>query len=105
MQTHLFRIAQESVNNALRHGNPKNIWIRLKALPGGGSVLTIEDDGTGLKKTRAKGVRGSKKAGGLGIGMRVMEYRANLIGADLEVKPRVGGGAVVSCRIRSAGRV
>lgn len=99
-QTHLYRIAQEAVNNALRHGNPKTIWIRLKTEGVGVSVLSVEDDGSGIKKAKGKG---PKVAGKAGIGMRVMEYRANLIGAELEVKSRVGGGVVVTCRLRAPG--
>ena len=99
-QTHLYRIAQEAVNNALRHGDPKTIWIRLKTESMGVSVLSVEDDGSGIKKAKGKG---PKVAGKAGIGMRVMEYRANLIGAELEVKSRVGGGVVVTCRLRAPG--
>ena len=102
-QTHLYRIAQEAVNNALRHGNPKTIWIRLETESVGVSVLSVEDDGSGIKKAKGKGPKGVEVAGKAGIGMRVMEYRANLIGAELEVKPRVGGGVIVTCRLRAPG--
>lgn len=103
MQTHLYRIAQEAVNNALRHGNPDRVWIRLRAEGGGVSVLSVEDDGSGMKKSKGIGKKGAGVAGKAGIGMRVMEYRANLIGAELEVKPRVGGGVTVNCRLRTPG--
>ena len=72
-QTHLYRIAQEAVNNALRHGDPKTIWIRLKTESMGVSVLSVEDDGSGIKKAKGKGPKGEGVAVKAGIGMRVME--------------------------------
>ena len=66
-QTHLYRIAQEAVNNALRHGNPKTIWIRLKTEGVGVSVLSVEDDGSGIKRQKARGRRWRVKRG-LGCG-------------------------------------
>ena len=89
-ETHLFRIAQEAVNNAMRHSHCKRIRIRLHQQDAEG-VLTIEDDGKGLPKPKSSKV--SK-----GIGLRVMEYRAEIIGGDVQVQPRQGGGTVMICR-------
>ena len=50
MSTHLYRIAQEAVNNAMRHGHATEIAITLSAGNGGGS-LVIEDDGSGVRET------------------------------------------------------
>jgi PAS domain S-box-containing protein len=88
-QMHLFRIAQEAVNNALRHGNPRQIKLSLSRRGGREGVMKIENDGSALPKRRH---------GGEGIGMRVMEYRANLIGGVLRVQNRQAGGVCVTCR-------
>jgi signal transduction histidine kinase len=89
-ETHIYRIAQEAVNNAVRHGNPKNITLSLQRLAGGVCVLKIQDDGIGFKK--------SKSGESRGIGVRVMDYRANFIGGTLELQSGRRGGASVICR-------
>lgn len=88
-ETHIYRIAQEAANNALRHGHPSTVHLSLKRQGKNEAVLKIEDNGSGLgKRTPEKG----------GIGMRVMDYRANLIDGSLEVKSRPRGGVSVICR-------
>jgi signal transduction histidine kinase len=89
-EAHLFRIAQEAVNNALRHGKPAHVRISLRKAGDGECELCVEDDGSGLKKNR--------KGKGDGIGMRVMAYRANLIGGRLKVENKGRRGVVVTCR-------
>ena len=58
MATHLYHIAQEAVNNALRHGHPRHIVIRLAG--GEGSFLSVDDDGVGIHDSRhtAPGAQG-----------------------------------------------
>ena len=90
IETHLFRIAQEAVNNALRHGKPTKVKLSLQHVSQTECELRIEDDGAGLKKTK-KGQRN-------GIGVRVMDYRANLIGARLTIKTKPRKGVAVTCR-------
>ena len=90
METHLFRIAQEAVNNAMRHASCKHIHIRLQQ-QGTEGVLVIEDDGKGLPKLKSGKV--SK-----GIGLRVMEYRAEIVGGEVLVQPRACGGTEMVCR-------
>jgi two-component system sensor kinase FixL len=84
--TQMFRIAQEAVTNALRHGNPRQVRVTLFADPKD-LRLRIRDDGVGF-------------SGNLdhrnGLGLRIMEYRAGLIGGDLRVGPVAGGGTVVT---------
>jgi PAS domain S-box-containing protein len=99
-QAHLFRIAQEAVNNALRHGDPKKVMISLKRGADNDCFLSIEDDGVGLPKPGAKGQRKGAAVVAPGIGRRVMEYRANLIGAELTVRPRARKGVIVLCRFQ-----
>jgi len=85
---HLFRIAQEAVSNAVRHSGARRIHIALHHL-GGGTELCIEDDGRGLSDADAQAA---------GMGLRTMRYRAELIGARLDVGPGPRGGTRVICQ-------
>jgi PAS domain S-box-containing protein len=87
--TQLFRITQEAVNNALRHGRPRLIRLALLTEPNG-LRLRISDDGIGI---RDEPVRGS------GLGLRIMQYRAGLIGGVLHIGPSEGGGTAVTCTL------
>lgn len=89
VSTHLYRIAQEAVANAVRHSRARSIRLTL-AQEDGETVLRIEDDGKGLARGRAQ-------AGGMGL--RTMRYRASLIGGKLETGPGVKGGTQVVCRV------
>ncbi len=93
-QMHLFRIAQEAVNNALRHSKPKQMKLSLRRHGKGTCELKIENNGRGM----AKDQHGSD-----GIGLRVMEYRANLIGGSLQVQNGRRGGVAVTCRFPCQG--
>ena len=85
---HLYRIAQEAMNNAIRHGRATNIDLALLNTAAGG-MLTIRDNGVGIKA--------NSRNGDGGIGIQVMNYRARMIGAALQVVANDGGGTVVSC--------
>jgi len=87
--TQLFRIAQEAVSNALRHGQARHVRLALRAAPGG-LCLSIRDDGAGMP---------GRPAEGNGMGLRIMQYRAGLIGGVLQVGPADGGGTVVTCTL------
>lgn len=91
-EAHLFRIAQEAVNNALRHGRPGKVKISLRGTGNRECELRIEDDGVGIRKPKSP-----QENGNGGIGMRVMEYRANLIGGRLKIQNRPKKGVIVSC--------
>jgi len=84
---HLYRIAQEAVNNALKHGHPHEVLIRLSRSNGLVS-LQIADDGGGLKRPRRADP---------GMGLQVMRYRAHAIGATLDVTSKTGTGVTVTC--------
>jgi PAS domain S-box-containing protein len=86
---HLYRIAQEAINNAVKHGKARNIAVAL-AHTGGSLSLKIRDDGVGLPKTDHKSH---------GIGLRVMNYRAGMIGASLSIESPRTGGTIVSCQL------
>jgi len=85
--THLYRIAQEAVNNAIRHGKSKNIVISLTT-KSGTAILTIQDDGTGFLK---------KPTSQPGVGLSIMNYRADMIGGSLKVQPNDSRGITVTC--------
>lgn len=89
IENHLFRIAQEALSNALRHGKATRVSIALKAGKGGKCELTVTDNGTGILEGQ---IRSSE-----GIGIRVMKYRAALIGAELRIKSNPPDGTKVSC--------
>ncbi|MEI6194464.1 MAG: sensor histidine kinase, partial [Verrucomicrobiota bacterium] len=88
--THLFRIAQEAVTNAIKHGSPKRIVITLTQTPVRLN-LAIKDDGIGLPPQPPKKP---------GMGLSIMRYRAGIIGGSLTVQRGTAGGTIVECRVR-----
>jgi signal transduction histidine kinase len=89
---HLYRIAQEAVNNGCKHARARHIVIRLEETSGR-LQLSVRDDGHGLPSARAERADG--------IGLRVMRHRANVIGARLAVDSPRGGGVAVRCSLPS----
>jgi signal transduction histidine kinase len=84
---HLYRIAQEALNNAIKHAHSRNVVVRLKG--GSGEIgISVEDDGKGFDPL-------SVQTGGMGL--RIMRYRAKMINGKLDVRTRHGGGTVVAC--------
>jgi PAS domain S-box-containing protein len=86
--THLYRIAQEAVANALKHAAPEGIMIRL-GHRNGVQVLEVADDGSGF----------SGHSDDEGVGLKTMRYRANLIGARLSISTCAESGTLISCTI------
>ncbi len=84
---HLYRIAQEAANNALKHAQPRRISIRLRHARDH-VVLTVTDDGKGI---------GPVSPRRQGLGLHIMQYRANLVRGTVTVHPRPGGGTEVVC--------
>ena len=86
---HLYRIIQEAISNAIRHGKARHICIGLKDLDGR-YVLSIADDGVGFseKQTRNKG-----------MGLDIMRYRAKAVNGTLDIKRGQNGGVVVTCSL------
>jgi PAS domain S-box-containing protein len=83
----LFRITQEAVTNAVKHGHAEHVALRIARSPSGQIMVEILDNGCGIAESRPKESSG--------LGMRSMRYRAELIGAELEVSARNGGGTRV----------
>ncbi|MBS4099480.1 MAG: PAS domain S-box protein [Sulfuricella sp.] len=86
---HLYRIAQEAISNAIRHGQAENVAIRLMST-NNGIDLSIADDGIGIAPGMLAKVHG--------MGLRIMEYRAKLIGATLKIMRAPNGGTIVSIK-------
>lgn len=92
--THLYHIAQEAVNNALRHASPHRIEIAVEQ-EHDFATMSVADDGAGLVAATSDRP---------GLGLHIMSYRANLIGGSLDVRRGTTGGTVVSCRFPTAAR-
>lgn len=84
---HLYRIAQEAVHNAIKHGKASHIVIGLATGDRGG-ILTIEDDGCGLTDE----VFHEK-----GMGLHIMKYRAGMIGGSFDWAHQGRSGTMVTC--------
>jgi two-component system, LuxR family, sensor kinase FixL len=90
---HLYRIAQEATSNAVKHGNASEVHVTLEANEER-LILKIEDNGTGFPENWDK-----QK----GLGVRIMVFRARLIGANLEIETGKLGGAAIIVTLLSVG--
>jgi PAS domain S-box-containing protein len=88
--THLYRIAQEAVGNALKHGQATQVEVDL-GVTDGLLTLRITDDGIGM---RDQGVKTE------GLGLKIMRYRADSIRASLSIESPAQGGTLVTCTLR-----
>lgn len=89
LAAHLYRIAQEAVNNALKHGKPQCINIQLRRQRGK-FLLVVADDGKGI---------GEIPPQRQGLGLHIMQYRAGLVRGALTVRPRSDRGTEVICAV------
>ena len=89
-----YRIAQEAIANATRHGKAKRITIGL-AISDGLTTLRIEDDGIGIDQTVVDQEQGQ------GLGLNLMRYRARQNGGNLSINTRPGAGTTVLCTARN----
>jgi len=89
--THLYRIVQEALNNAIKHGKADRVTI---SLTGDNTVtmLMIKDNGIGFTKSHNQG---------RGMGLNIMRYRASMIGASLEIKDCEDRGTMVVCSFQN----
>jgi len=90
----LYRIAQEAVHNAAKHAKAKQIVIVL-AHTNGQVVLSVKDDGRGLRKNLDKSQ---------GMGQKIMRHRAETIGATLDISNHPKGGVIMTCTVPTAAR-
>jgi PAS domain S-box-containing protein len=88
--THLYRIAQEALTNVARHSLASEVDIRIgQATAGEGLQLSIEDNGRGFEP------RPNQESDGLGL--KIMRYRAQMLGGDLALETSASGGTTVRC--------
>ncbi len=86
--SHLYRVAQEAVHNALKHSHATRIWIE----------LTQQSDSVELR-VRDNGIGFSPESDSRGLGLRTMEQRARLMGGRLRVQAQRGAGVEVICSV------
>ena len=91
--SHLFRIAQEAVSNAIKHGLAKRVSISLHN-DSNHVVLCVNDNGRGFR---------SGPVDTKGMGLRIMQFRAGMIGGTLVVERAASGGVMVVCSAPSRG--
>jgi signal transduction histidine kinase len=89
LAVHLYRIAQEALHNAVKHGEPGRVDIDLQQ-DSQGLRLTVRDDGNGIDLERQRRGR---------LGLHIMRYRAGIIGARLTVCAAPAGGTLVLCQV------
>jgi PAS domain S-box-containing protein len=92
--THLYHIAREAVNNAIKHGKPGHVVIGLST-EGGEGTLSVQDDGEGIAEIPTSRT---------GMGLNIMSYRANMIGGTLDVRRNAMGGTTVVCLFPAGGQ-
>jgi signal transduction histidine kinase len=83
----VYRIAQEAITNAIKHGKAKNISVELTS-DKDKYILSVKSDGKDFPKVLTK-----KK----GLGLKIMEYRSNMIGGSLDIHKGDKGGTIVTC--------
>ena len=86
---HLFRIAQEAINNATKHANARHIAVTLGANENA-ITLDIRDDGVGINNLPANN---------RGMGLNILQYRAHCLGGKVAVESLPEGGTRVVCRV------
>jgi PAS domain S-box-containing protein len=85
---HLYRVAQEAINNAVKHANANLISVTLK-INGDQGELRIADNGRGMPSTPEPGD---------GLGLRIMRHRCGLFDAEFSIRPGPETGTVVCCK-------
>ena len=91
MAIHLYRIAQEALNNAVKHGQPRRIVIECSSV-NGVPTLTVTNDGIPFRKPRGRH---------RGLGLHILDYRAHLLGAEISIGVGPEGGCRVTCSLTS----
>lgn len=85
---HLYRITQEAITNAIKHGKAKNIQIDL-AYDANKSVLTVRNDGIDFPK--------EFEARHTGMGLQIMDHRVDIIEGSLDIHKDPKGGTIMTC--------
>ena len=96
-ETACFRVAQEAINNVLRHAHAQNIWVALSA-EADAVALSVRDDGAGFDLEAAR----RKAASGASLGLVGMEERLALAGGTLELRSSPGHGTALVATLPAA---
>lgn len=96
VNTALFRIAQEALNNAARHAQATVVTLTLRFEPSGGLMLEVHDDGRGFDAEAAQAVADR------GLGLRSMRERADALGARLSLMTSAGVGCRLAVKLSTA---
>jgi signal transduction histidine kinase len=88
---HLYRISQEAITNAVKHGGARKIQIQLKR-HAGQIIFRVEDNGSGAPVA----------AGSRGVGLRTMEFRTRRLGGRFAIESRPGKGTSIICTLPEA---
>ncbi len=89
-----YRIAQEAIHNAIRHGQAKNVDVRLEA-DAETVQLVVKDDGKGFRHTEPFATNSSPSSESSGMGLRIMRYRAHTVGGDVYIDSEPGRGTEI----------
>lgn len=89
--THLYRIAQEGISNAVLHGKPQSIEVSFTRNDGH-IILILKDDGMGF----VYDPQSSK-----GIGLKIMKYRAHMMGGTFQIEQNSPRGVILTCSLKS----
>lgn len=97
--THLYHIAREAVNNAVKHSGAGLVWISLNLADTGLDTehihLCVRDNGSGISREKTGGhPAGGQPAAGGGIGLQIMAYRAKMIDARFSIDTDPGGTGI-----------
>jgi signal transduction histidine kinase len=92
--SNLYRIAQEAITNAVKHGKTQNVRVELTA-DNDSVMLRVENDGLDFSEQTDKGK---------GMGLSIMRYRAEMIDGSLDIGRRAGGGTCITCLIANVAR-
>lgn len=86
---HLYRIVQEAVTNAIKHGRARRVEVRLEGKPDN-ALITVQDDGHGFPAPENKTTE---------FGLQIMRHRASMIRGTLEIRPTADRGTLVMCQV------
>ena len=89
VEIHIYRIVQECISNAIKHGKPRHISIEY-GVDNGMRIFSVTDDGVGFDNSAVHS----------GMGLHLMNYRARVIGAVIDVETPAGGGCRIICRLK-----
>lgn len=93
VETAVYRIAQEALQNVMKHASAAHVQLRLSVSPGA-VLLEVSDDGVGFDPATTP-----ERAGPVGYGLPGMQQRAELLGGQLTAESRPGRGTVVRLRV------